>query len=135
MMKRAGFTAFAVAFALGCGFFVVAYEVKSLEEDLDGLNRKIADEQEAIHVLRAEWAYLNDPSRLEALAERHLGLAPLDPARIVSFESLPERRVEEPEAEPVAGDGNDGPAQSLPSALKVDAGWHPTAPGSGDRQP
>jgi hypothetical protein len=40
-------------------------------------------------VLEAEWSYLNDPARIGALAERHLGLAAIPGERVVGFQDLP----------------------------------------------
>ena len=54
--------------ALGYGVFQVKYEVQEMESRIVQLNRGIVGDQQAIHVLRAEWSYLNQPSRLEALA-------------------------------------------------------------------
>ena len=77
------------------GLFHVKYQVQRLEEELDLEHRSILHRQEAIHILKAEWSYLNQPARLSDLAERHLGLAPLDSNRLVRLEDLPQR-VERP---------------------------------------
>ena len=53
--------------------------------------RSIAKEAEAIRVLKAEWSYLNQPERLQALARRHLTLGPTAAAQIVVLANLPER--------------------------------------------
>ncbi|MBM3486644.1 MAG: hypothetical protein FJX67_08430 [Alphaproteobacteria bacterium] len=74
------------------GLYVVKYEVKRLDEELARLNRQILDDQSAIHVLNAEWAYLNQLDRLEALGRRLLALEPVKPDRIVSFGDLPPPR-------------------------------------------
>ena len=47
--------------------------------------------QDAIAVLRAEWARLDAPLRLQGLAERHLSLKPLNATQYDSLKSLPER--------------------------------------------
>ena len=80
------------------GLFHVKYEVQHLEEELNLEHRSILQRQEAIHILKAEWSYLNQPARLSALAKRHLGLAPLDSNRLVRLDDLPrraERRTEQ----------------------------------------
>ncbi len=66
----------ALAIALSVGLYVVKHGVIELENRLTQINREIARDQKAIHVLRAEWSYLNEPSRLRDLAERHLGMGP-----------------------------------------------------------
>ncbi|HYD99036.1 MAG TPA: hypothetical protein VEH84_06605 [Alphaproteobacteria bacterium] len=57
--------------------FHVSYQVQNLEAELGGLNRQIVQEQEAIHILHAEWAYLNDPQRLQKLVDDYLPLGPM----------------------------------------------------------
>ena len=65
-----------VAF-VGFGMFKVKYEVMDLEDELARANRAIVADQDAIHVLKAEWAFLGQPNRLAELSRRHLDLVPL----------------------------------------------------------
>jgi hypothetical protein len=65
--------------------------VQSLEEELTQANRDILREQETIHLLGAEWSYLNDPARLADLTRRHLTLAPLSAGQMIRIEDLPLR--------------------------------------------
>jgi cell division protein FtsL len=74
---------------VGFGLFWLTYQVQDLEDELARLNRAILAGQEAIHVLEAEWSYLNRPARLEALNDRHLGLGPLSEAHIGDIAGLP----------------------------------------------
>src|SRR5579875_470685 len=46
---------------------------------------------EQIASLRAEWARLATPSRIQSLAERHLHLEPVKPTQFGDFSDLPER--------------------------------------------
>lgn len=62
--------------------YEVKYEVRSIKQDVASLERSIKEERETIHVLEAEWALLTHPARLQALAERHLQLAPVTPQQI-----------------------------------------------------
>ncbi|MGQ9365402.1 cell division protein FtsL [Azospirillum sp. ST 5-10] len=81
-----------LAAVAGGVLFETSYDVQELEEQLASLNRKIVQEQEAIQVLKAEWSFLNDPSRLESLARAHLNLGPTDARQFVaSIEALPFR--------------------------------------------
>lgn len=52
----------------------VSQEVQRIERDIVAYDNAIEQEQEKIRVLRAEWAYLNNPMRLELLALDMLGL-------------------------------------------------------------
>ena len=74
---------------LAFGLYKLKYEVQQLEDRYADLNRAIIAEQEAIRVLRAEWSYLNSPTRLSALVERHLELAPPDASRVLTLGEIP----------------------------------------------
>jgi cell division protein FtsL len=98
-----------LAGAAGAVLFQTSYEVQELEEQLAAVNRKIVAEQEAIQVLKAEWSYLNDPTRLETLARTHLALRPTDARQfIASLDVIPMRPA------PAAPDA--GPAPLPPMA-------------------
>ncbi|MGE0716452.1 MAG: hypothetical protein AB7P02_13505 [Alphaproteobacteria bacterium] len=77
--------------ALGYGVFQVKYEVQEMESRLVHLNRAILDDQQAIHVLKAEWSFLNQPARLEQFARRHLDLAPIGAGQLGRIEDIPLR--------------------------------------------
>ncbi len=64
------------------GLFLAKYEVQSLEAELLALNQVILDRQEELHVLKAEWALLSRPERIQRLSERHLDLQPVTAKRI-----------------------------------------------------
>ena len=55
------------------------------------LNAEIREQRDAIATLRAEWAKLDAPLRLQGLADRHLGLKPLNAAQYDTLKHLPER--------------------------------------------
>jgi len=55
------------------------------------LNAEIREQRDAIATLRAEWAKLDAPLRLQGLADRHLSLKPLSAAQYDSLKNLPER--------------------------------------------
>lgn len=78
-----------VAASVGVGLFFVKHEVKEQESRLAALNQEIHRNQEAIHVLKAEWSYLNDPARLRALSEKHLGMRPVGPTQVATLDTLP----------------------------------------------
>ncbi len=102
----------------GVWMFVVKHQVQSLEGELQGLERGIVAEQEAIHVLEAEWSFLNHPARLEGLARRLIGLAPMTAAQQTDFAGL-RHAVQAPIPE-------SAPEQGRPTnALRVDAAARP----------
>jgi hypothetical protein len=55
---------------------------------------EVRRERDAIAALRAEWARLENPSRLEALARRHLTLRPAELSQFDSLNHLPERPLD-----------------------------------------
>jgi cell division protein FtsL len=68
------------------------------------LRMDIAREQDAIATLRAEWAKLDNPSRIQDLARRHLALKPVDAQQFDALDALPERPAEHTpvdEADPI----------------------------------
>lgn len=81
----------ALAIACGIALFLVKYEVQNLEDELRQVQREVRADRETIHILEAEWTYLNDPERLARLAERVLGLQPVTPEQVVTVAALPER--------------------------------------------
>jgi hypothetical protein len=55
------------------------------------LNAEIREQRDAIAVLRAEWARLDAPLRLQGLSERHLALKPITAQQYDLLKNLPER--------------------------------------------
>ncbi|HLO74899.1 MAG TPA: energy transducer TonB [Magnetospirillum sp.] len=78
-----------LAGAVGVGLFFVKHDVKEQEARLAELNQEIQANQEAIHVLKAEWSYLNDPTRLRNLSEKFLSMKVMGPGQIASLDTLP----------------------------------------------
>lgn len=82
---------------IGVLVFAAAYvyrikmESTSRTERVLRLNAEIREQREAIAALRAEWAKLDAPHRLQGLAERHLPLKPLIAAQYDQLKNLPER--------------------------------------------
>ncbi len=91
MIGRSTVLWLSLAIVAGVGLFHVSYRVQSLEDELTQVNREIVRERETIHVLRAEWSYLNEPQRLAELSRRHLTLAPLSATQMMRIEDLPLR--------------------------------------------
>jgi len=84
--------------AAGGVLFQTSYDVQDLEEKLAGLNRKIVSEQESIQVLKAEWSYLNDPTKLEEMARVHLALQPVEARQFLALDMIPMRPAPVPDA-------------------------------------
>ena len=104
MMGRGTLFWILLAATVGFGLFHVKYKVQTLENDLKRLSAEITKEQEQLHVLRAEWSYLNQPSRLRELSARYLPLEPLDAGQIGAIDKIPFRPKPD-EAPPQDGEG------------------------------
>ena len=82
---------------LGMLVFAAAYvyrikmESTSRVERVLRLNAEIREQRDAIATLRAEWAKLDAPLRLQGLAERHLSLKPITANQFDSLKNLPDR--------------------------------------------
>ncbi|MPZ57701.1 MAG: hypothetical protein GEU91_14625 [Rhizobiales bacterium] len=55
------------------------------------VRRDIRRERDAIAMLRAEWARLDNPTRIQDLADRHLNLRPVEATQFDDFGRLPQR--------------------------------------------
>jgi len=82
---------------IGALIFAAAYvyrikmESTARVERVLRLNAEIREQRDAIAALRAEWAKLDAPLRLQGLADRHLGLKPLNATQYDQLKNLPER--------------------------------------------
>jgi hypothetical protein len=77
------------------------YKTQEVIAEVQNLHQQIAVERTSLAVLNAEWAYLNRPDRLRALAEINfdrLGLLPLTPEQFGLVD-----QVTYPMPEPVPG--------------------------------
>ncbi len=121
-MKRGSTVLFAIlAVVMGAVSIVIGTEVRDLEDRLAGIHRAIAGEQESLHVLRAEWSYLNRPERLEALARRHLDLRVPEAAQTMRVSDLPFA------APPGPAGAEPAPGPAAPAPLEISANSARTA--------
>ena len=83
----------AVASLIGSAVYAysIKYETIWYAEQIVKLKNKIQREHSEISGLRAEWAHLTRPERIDALAAKHLDLQPLTLAKIVKAQDLPDR--------------------------------------------
>ncbi len=109
----------------------IKYEATLRAERVAKLRHEIRRERDAIASLRAEWARLGNPRRIQTLAQRHLELKPFQTNQIDAFDNLPMRvpQIVQPESKDPIGamleDGGDltastGSIQPAPNAGKTD---------------
>jgi hypothetical protein len=105
--------------------YKIKFESTVQAERVAKLGAEIRRERDRIALLRAEWAQLDNPARIQALAQRHLSLKPIDPTQIEPLDHLPERQA--PEAAPSDLVALDRPgAATETSTGSVRAGSTPT---------
>ena len=113
------------AVATAVGLFAVKYKVQDLEEKIDRTNQKIIESQQATHILRVEWAHLNEAERIEKLASKHLKVEPVSIKQVVRLDSLQPANSQPPRRDPPLPSpprtGNDVPSSTLPGGGRVAA--------------
>ncbi|WP_018688432.1 cell division protein FtsL [Ahrensia kielensis] len=73
--------------------YQVKHEAEVKLTEIRELQNKIALERETIELLKADWAFLSHPARLEKLAKRYeqeLGLQVTEADQIISADELPD---------------------------------------------
>jgi len=99
-------------------------------ERLAKIRSEVRRERDTIAALRAEWGELDNPARIEALANRYLQLKPVAPNQFDKFDQLPDRP---PQFVPKGIDPIAGMIESLqePAAVTSSVSVPQTAPSDG----
>ena len=71
--------------------YEIKFEATVQAERVAKLRNEIRRERDAVAALRAEWAKLDNPARIQGLAKRHLPLRSLDATQVDNFDRLPGR--------------------------------------------
>lgn len=66
------------------GLFQVKFKVQQLHREVAELKSQFMHEKDSIHVLKAEWAYLNQPERLYRLSKKFLDLVEVKSDQVLS---------------------------------------------------
>jgi len=69
----------------------IKMESTARTERVQRLHAEVRAQRDAIAALRAEWARLDSPKRLQGFAERHLQLRPIEARQFDQLKNLPER--------------------------------------------
>nr|WP_245396341.1 hypothetical protein [Jiella sonneratiae] len=87
--------------------YAIKHDAELVETEIAKVDRKIALEKETISLLEADWTLLDQPSRLQRLADIYadeLELKPIRPDQIVAPDELPAPKAV-PTPVPVPQDG------------------------------
>ncbi len=72
--------------------YTIKYQTSYRAEQIAKTRIEIKAEQDAIAVLRADWAYMTRPERLQPLADQYLpDMKPLQVTQLVSPQALPQK--------------------------------------------
>jgi cell division protein FtsL len=94
MMRILNICVIAALVAAAAYLYKIKFESTRQAERVAKLRMEIRREHDAIAALRAEWAKLDSPLRIEALAHRHLALKPIEARQFDRLDRLPERPPE-----------------------------------------
>lgn len=94
MIRPVTILGLALIVVLAAALYQLKYEVRGLERVLAAAEANLNGEKETIRVLGAEWSFLNRPSRLQALSDRYLMLAPMTQPQLRALTDIPLRTAE-----------------------------------------
>ncbi len=126
------FTCLCLLAAFGSGMYL--YAEKHRAELLDRKIARVMHETEAARqragLLRADWALLNDPTRLQDMADKYLALKPMAPGQFVQLADLA-NHLPAPVVTPPGGTTDDdasAPEAAAPAAPETVAAVPPPPP-------
>jgi hypothetical protein len=94
MIRTLNIVLFITSVCLLVGVYGLKYSVADTASTKATLERTIERQQADLSLLKADWAYLNQPGRLAPIVSRHaeaLQLAPIKPEQFGTPEGLPMR--------------------------------------------
>lgn len=99
-MRFLHFCALALLVVAAAYVYQIKFESTLRAERVAKLRSDVRRERDAIAALRAEWATLENPARIQGLVRRHLPLRPAEATQYHSLDNLPERppQIVQPEA-------------------------------------
>jgi hypothetical protein len=134
MTMKVGLISLLIALLAASGLYTLKDQVRRREGELRGLQVAIAAERAKLNRLRAEWALLDQPSRLARLAAVHLDLQPAQPGQIVRIIDVPLRAELELEQRSMIArlpSGGEIPLRLKPPDRLTMPGPWPELPGKG----
>ena len=97
----------ALLIAAAAYVYEIKFEATLRAERVAKMRGDLQRERDAIAALRAEWATLENPARIQGLSARHLPLRPADATQFDPLDNLPDRPpVVNPADDAVASTGS-----------------------------
>jgi hypothetical protein len=137
------FTCLCLAAACGSGLYLYSEKHRTvlLDREISSVVNESQADRARIGLLRAEWALLNEPGRLQEMADKYLSLKPMAPTQFVQLADLsshlpaPETAAEASAQDQDGPDDTAGASAAQPSALQPPAGPADTNPLMADANP
>ncbi len=79
---------FGLSLAAVTALYHTSDRTRELDRQLRTINAAIDNEEQNLHVLKAEWVFLSNPTRVEAEAKKHLALRPTEPDQVIQLAGL-----------------------------------------------
>lgn len=106
-MRKANLFWIAVIVGAALALYPVKYKVRDIRAEADRMEKQLLKEQESVHVLKAEWAHLTSPERLQTLTDRHLKLVPVSGSQLATSATIKAK------LEPVVLPEDESPVQEV----------------------
>src|SRR5262249_23167505 len=90
-MRILNFCVLVLLIAAAAYVYEIKFESTMRAERVTKMRRDVQREREAIAALRAEWATLDNPARIQGLVRRHLTLRPAEATQYDALDHLPDR--------------------------------------------
>lgn len=119
MIKLISVIGMVIAVVCSFGLYQLKHQTDIAEREVANLKTQLSKEQEYVHILHAEWNYINRPENIKQKVEAHLpGMDEMKPEQLVDISEIPYRPLSledligDIEREPLRDDGAalDGPA-------------------------
>ncbi|SJZ63874.1 cell division protein FtsL [Consotaella salsifontis] len=97
MLRTLDIILIAVMISAAAWTYKIKHEAEAIEEKVTVLDRQISQERETIALLEADWSLLDQPDRLQRLADTFsadLGLQAMRPDQIVEPDELPAPHID-----------------------------------------
>ena len=91
MIRALNLAMLALTVTICFGLYRVTHAAQERAQDLKKIEGQITEEARAIDVLKAEWTHLAQPSKVQAMATRYLGLEPMKATQIAYLNDIPMR--------------------------------------------
>lgn len=88
-----------VVLAAGYCLFIIKTEVQDLGYQMTNIGSQVQKEQKDLNILKAEFAYLSSPPRLQAFTSNHLTLSKVSASQISKDPLTQEQQVVSPQRE------------------------------------